>query len=229
MFLRKNNTLKWKWIIFAAALTIVLCLSGIFWFDKPLLLFFRQFDLFGWHAIDVVFAAKIWLVASGVIALVIFIKNALKSKNKSEEDTIKFNIKKIIANFLEKSKGNYSFLIFCSVFFADLATAALKFGFGRQRPIFFEALGQTGFYPLTSEWAFNSMPSGHAAASFAGLVMIGMLFPRIKWATWTIAIIVGASRIAYGAHWPSDIILGAFVGMLSADIAKSFFFADRNN
>ncbi len=98
---------------------------------------------------------------------------------------------------------------------------------GRARPIFFEALGQTGFYPINFDWAFNSMPSGHTAASFAGLVMLGMLFPKIKPATWTIAIIIGASRVCYGAHWPTDVILGAFIGMVSADIIKSFFLADR--
>ncbi len=86
------------------------------------------------------------------------------------------------------------------------------------RPIFFEALNQTGFYPFNDEWAFNSIPSGHTAASFAGLVMVGLLYPKYKWATWTGAIIIGASRICHGAHWPTDVILGAFVGMVAADV-----------
>jgi undecaprenyl-diphosphatase len=72
-----------------------------------------------------------------------------------------------------------------------------------------------------NEWAFNSMPSGHAAASFAGLVMIGLLFPKIKWVSWTIAIIAGISRIAIGDHWPSDVLLGAFIGMAAADFVKA--------
>ena len=65
------------------------------------------------------------------------------------------------------------------------------------------------------------MPSGHTAVSFAGLVMLGMLFPRIKWATWTIAIIIAVSRVYIGAHWVGDVLLGAFIGMLCADLTKA--------
>ena len=79
----------------------------------------------------------------------------------------------------------------------------------------------TGFYPPSLEWAFNSMPSGHATATFAGLVMLGLLAPKIKWATWTLAIVVGASRVAYGAHWPTDVLLGAFIGMVVADLVRA--------
>ena len=96
----------------------------------------------------------------------------------------------------------------------------MLFRSGRFRPIFFEALGVTGFRPFSFEWAFNSMPSGHAAATFAGLVMVGMLAPRLKPVTWTLAIIVGASRVAYGAHWPTDVLLGAFIGIVAADLIK---------
>ena len=77
------------------------------------------------------------------------------------------------------------------------------------------------FVPWDYEKVVHSMPSGHTAVSFAALVMIGMLFPRIKWATWTLAVIIGVSRIYVGAHWPSDVIFGAFVGMICADIVKS--------
>ncbi len=104
---------------------------------------------------------------------------------------------------------------------AIMTTGILKFLIGRSRPVIYEALNATFFVPGTFETVFNSMPSGHTAVSFAALVMLGMLTPRIKWATWTLAIIIGISRVYVGAHWAGDVILGAFIGMLCADIVKS--------
>ncbi|MCL2331633.1 MAG: phosphatase PAP2 family protein [Proteobacteria bacterium] len=110
--------------------------------------------------------------------------------------------------------------VFFSVLAAGVIVAPLKFAFGRMRPVFLEALDQVGFVPFTNDWAFNGFPSGHAAAGFAGLVMIGLLFPRIKWATWTLAVIIGVSRVFAGDHFPSDVLAGAFIGMVSADLVK---------
>lgn len=224
MFLKKDNSVKWKFLGIAFAMVIVLCLLGIFWLDKPLFLFLRNFNWSIWGIFDTIFASKIWLAASAIVAAIIFGKNLLKSKGKNKKNTNKFSLKRLIINFIEKSKHNYGFLIFCSILLSTVITGFLKYGLGRQRPIFYEALGQTGFYPFNSDWAFNSMPSGHTTASFAGLVMIGLLFPKIKWATWSLGIAIALSRICYGDHWPSDVLLGAFVGMVVADLVKSFFY-----
>ena len=125
-----------------------------------------------------------------------------------------------VRNTFNAVKTSHAFLIFCSVLSAGIVVKILKILIGRARPIFFEALDMTGFFPPSLDWAFNSMPSGHTTVTFAGLVMIGMLAPRYKPWTWTLAVLVGLSRVAYGAHWPSDVLLGAFIGMVIADIVK---------
>ena len=150
-------------------------------------------------------------------------KSGIKYKNEKNN----FSLVVVVKDFMNKVKTNYAFLIFSSVLSAGVVAKILKILIGRYRPIFFEALDMTGFRPFSFDWAFNSMPSGHAAATFAGLVMVGMLVPKFKPLTWSIAIIVGISRIAYGAHWPSDVILGAFIGMVAADIIKWLAFRHK--
>jgi membrane-associated phospholipid phosphatase len=208
--------MKWKKMGVATLVTFVLVVLGILWFDEPLFVFLRQFNCKLWNVFDVVFAGKVWLLVSFIAAVVLCVKKVIKS-----EISVKLsNIGGSIRDCFEKTKSSHAFLIFYSVLSTGIIVKILKTFIGRARPIFFEALDMTGFFPPSLDWAFNSMPSGHTAISFAGLVMIGMLAPRYKPVTWTLAVLVGVSRIAFGAHWPSDVIFGAFIGMVVADVVK---------
>ena len=224
MFLTHDNKLKTKWLAWGATITTFLVVLGMVWFDKPLYIFMRNFDCPAWRVFDYIFDAKMWLVLTGILLLVVFVKKSLNSSIKYKNEKNRFSIISLIKDFIVKIRTNYAFLIFSSVLSAGIVAKILKVCIGRFRPIFFEALGITGFHPFSFEWAFNSMPSGHAAATFAGLVMAGMLAPKIKPVTWTLAIVVGASRVAYGVHWPTDVILGAFIGMVAADLVKYWAF-----
>ena len=211
----------------ATAIVVALVISGILWWDGPVYLFLRRFDCGAWYYVDKIFDAKVWLIVSAITVLVFYVNKVVKSKKDAPKLTKRFNILSIPRDFLVKTKYSYAFFIFCSIFGACAVAQVLKVVIGRFRPLFFEALDMTGFLPFSTGWGFNSMPSGHAAASFAGLVMIGLLVPKIKWLTWTVAIVVGLSRVAYGAHWPTDVLLGAFIGMVSADFVKSYLSRER--
>ncbi len=221
MFLTPDNKMKWKLLGWGAVFTTVLMAIGIAWVDKPLFLFMRNFDWHIWHVFARAFDAKVWLIVSAAIVGVFYVKKALESGVKYKSPRHKFSLNVFLYDFLQKTKTSYAFFIFCSVLSTSVLVKVLKIIIGRARPIFFEALDITGFFPFHAEWAFNSMPSGHTAASFAGLVMLGMLAPKLKWATWTVAIIIGVSRVCIGAHWPSDVIAGAFIGMAMADLVKA--------
>ncbi len=220
MFLTPSNKMKWKWLAIGAAVTVGLVALGVLWFDRPLYLFMRGFDCGLWQLFDAVFDAKQWIAVSAIVLLVFYLKKLYESDVNYKRAIKRFNLVAFVRDFFDRTKNSYALFVFVSVLSASVLVQVLKIVIGRARPIFFEALGMTGFFPFNTEWAFNSMPSGHTAVTFAGLVMIGMLVPKIKWATWTLAILIGASRVCVGAHWPSDVLLGAFIGMVVADLVK---------
>lgn len=219
MFIRQDNTLKWKWIAIAAIITAILVLACVFGLDTILYSWIHNSSCNPWTVsggvlcslaviIGKVFGAKIWLAVSLFTVLVFFVYKAF-----ANEKDFRFAFLKI--------KNSYAFYVLSSVFMAVATTGILKVLIGRSRPIIYEALNTTLFVPGTMEYVFNSMPSGHTAASFAGLVTIGMLLPKVKWLTWALAIIIGVSRVYVGAHWVGDVIFGAFIGMLCADFVRA--------
>ena len=221
MFLTQDNKIKWKLLGRSGLVCLGLVLLGIVWFDKPVFLFLRNFDCGLWQLFNVLFDAKNWLLVSAITILLFYLKKIMKSKPVYKNKSDKFSLYVFCKDLFYKIHNSYAFYVFCSVLAASVVGKILKILIGRARPIFYEALDMTGFFPFSTDWAFNSMPSGHTFASFAGLVMIGLLAPKIKWFTWSLAIVIGLSRVCFGAHWPTDVILGAFIGMVAADLVKA--------
>ncbi len=102
-----------------------------------------------------------------------------------------------------------------------LITEIARFFYYSPRP--FEALNFQSLIPESG----SSIPSGHAAFFFA-LAMI-IFFYNSRWGIWyfIFSLLIGLARIFAGVHWPSDIIAGALVGILSGlfvhSLLKSYF------
>ena len=96
-------------------------------------------------------------------------------------------------------------------------TGVLKIVLGRYRPV---ALFNSGLYGFTFEGTFrkaNSTPSGHVALAFAGFMAIASCLEKRKWLYFAvvISILIAISRIITSKHYLGDVILGAYVGLLS--------------
>ncbi len=98
-----------------------------------------------------------------------------------------------------------------------LITEIIRFFYNRPRP--FEALG---FTPLISE-SSGSFPSGHAAFFFA--LATAMFYFNKKLGFWffIFALLNGLARIIAGVHWPTDVLAGAILGIVSLMIIEVIF------
>lgn len=115
---------------------------------------------------------------------------------------------------------------FVAVAGAGLFATLVKRLVGRARPVHFEQLGIWHFQPNFGAWDFQSFPSGDTTTIFAFATVTALLWPRLTWPAYTLAALVGLSRIMVGMHYPSDVFGGMIVGTVGA-IAVRNFYANR--
>jgi membrane-associated phospholipid phosphatase len=107
---------------------------------------------------------------------------------------------------------------------AIIISEGLKFLIGRYRPIMLFKHKLYGLHFFGSKWALNSTPSGHTVRAFALLTALALLFRRWAVVFLFLALLIGVSRVAVTAHYPSDVLFGAFIGIFTAIWTYRYFF-----
>ena len=115
-----------------------------------------------------------------------------------------------------------------SVAIALVIGDGLKYLLGRYRPIMLFEQDLYGLHFFSTEWAMNSTPSGHTVRAFAILTALSILFRRFTFVFISIAVLIGVSRVAVTAHYPSDVVFGAFIGVFTALWVYKYFFSKGN-
>jgi undecaprenyl-diphosphatase len=109
----------------------------------------------------------------------------------------------------EKGK-NTAILCLLALFIGFFASELLKYLFARPRP--YEVLHGIHYFMDAQNYAF---PSGHSTAAFTGSTIIGIKYGYL-YLLLGLAGLVAFSRVYIGVHYPSDVIIGAILGVLCA-------------
>jgi undecaprenyl-diphosphatase len=105
----------------------------------------------------------------------------------------------------------------------SLFDTIIKRMIGRARPLVTGIADPFVFSPFKWTADYASLPSGHATTAFAALVAFGTLWPRGRTVFWIYALLIAASRVAVTAHYPSDVLAGAAVGVVGALMVRRWF------
>ncbi|TNF66716.1 MAG: phosphatase PAP2 family protein [Gammaproteobacteria bacterium] len=108
-------------------------------------------------------------------------------------------------------------IIALSLFVALAIGAILKYTLARYRPEMLFNHNLYGFHFFSMKKVFNSTPSGHALANFAGLLSLAYLSRKSFFIILAciIATIICISRLIVNDHFLSDIVFGAYIGIFS--------------
>lgn len=107
---------------------------------------------------------------------------------------------------------------FISVLVSGIAVNILKAAFERPRIGFgagavLRLLEDPRLFDLSGR--LSSLPSGHTTVSFALAFTLSRRYPSLRLPLYATAGLVAASRVYLGAHYPSDVVAGALLGILA--------------
>ncbi len=111
---------------------------------------------------------------------------------------------------------NYSLAFIASLTLGSAILHVIKLVLGRRRPRDDMEMGLYGFMPLAFNLDYNSFPSGHALTICCVAVIFTCVWPFL-WPLWFgIAFILAVTRALLTAHFLSDVLIGAGIGLIAA-------------
>lgn len=121
--------------------------------------------------------------------------------------------------FLFKRRWSAATQIIAAFLLSGLLAQLLKRLFSMPRPMQFFSAGQYPYFIKgVTHLGFASFPSGHSTSIFALATLMALFTKdqRLKVLYLLGAVLVGYSRIYLGQHFLGDVLMGSFIGIVTA-------------
>lgn len=118
-------------------------------------------------------------------------------------------------------------LVLLSIAVGSVPVEIGKLAVGRARPFLIDKVGAAYFSPFHGKFLYESFPSGHSMMAGIMMVSLWIFLPRWRILTVPACLLFGVSRLAAGAHYPTDVLAGMTIGFVSA-LWVARFMATRN-
>lgn len=110
----------------------------------------------------------------------------------------------------------WSTLLLSAIFVASIPVEIGKLAVGRARPFLLDEVGAAYFSPFKGVFLYESFPSGHSMMAGIMMVSLWIFLPRWRLVTVPLCLAFGVSRLAAGAHYPTDVVAGLTIGFAAA-------------
>lgn len=120
--------------------------------------------------------------------------------------------------------SDFSLALLASLVLASAVLHTAKFLFGRRRPRDDFEHGLYGLKPFAFDTQFDSFPSGHAMTIFCLAVVLSAALPAATPLFFLGALWLAMTRALLVAHFLSDVLIGAAMGVIAAYIILRFGF-----
>jgi len=117
--------------------------------------------------------------------------------------------------------------LFLAIALPGLFVTLVKGLIGRARPYVGGHDDPFLYMPLVWKPEYASMPSGHSVTAASVVIAFGAIWPRTRGICWIYALLIMFSRVVVNAHHPSDVIAGALVGTVGAELTRRWFASRR--
>ncbi|MBC2884860.1 lipid A 1-phosphatase LpxE [Ochrobactrum sp. CM-21-5] len=118
-------------------------------------------------------------------------------------------------NTLVKLHG-WATLVLFSIVVGSVPVEIGKLAIGRARPFLLDEVGAAYFSPFNGKFLYESFPSGHSMMAGIMMASLWIFLPRWRVLTVPACLLFGVSRLAAGAHYPTDVVAGLVIGFIAA-------------